>query len=166
MLHFPMPTKETEAMQFRPGDVLAYVSIESHCREGTAYVQDSGAAIDTYWRPSGGGDSHRLTESELATASVSFNVNDYDLLERYVSSSRKTWETYRPEDRAQITSQHGLQASLFVRRGAEPHLDTQIENAEAAVLAAEREANSAAYVLERRRDELATLKADREATHA
>lgn len=144
-----MPTKETEATRFRPGDVLAYVGAEHHCREGTAYVQDYG-------------QSHRLSESELATATLSFNVNDYDLLDRYASSSRETWETYRPEDRAQITSQHGLQASLFIRRGAEPHLGTQIENAERRVEKAEAEANSAASALERRRDELAAL----EATHA
>lgn len=161
-----MPTKETEATQFRPGDVLSYLGTESHCREGTAYVQGSGAAVDTYWRPSGDGQSHRLSESELATATVSFNVNDYELLDRYASSSRERWETYRAEDRAQITSQHGLQVSLFIRLGAEPHLGTQIENAERRVEKAEAEANSAASALERRRGELATLKADREATHA
>lgn len=154
----PQVRQGGEATTFEPGDVLRYVSTQSHCREGTAYVQGSGAAIDTYWRPSGDGDSHRLSDSELATATLSFNVNDYDLLDRYSRASREMWETYAPEDRARITSQHGLQESLFTRIGAKPHLGTQIENAERRVSKAEEDARSAASELERRRSELVALR--------
>lgn len=146
-------------IQFLPGDVLSYVPETSHCREGTAFVTDPDRAVDTYWQPRGDGESHVLTEQELATARVRFNVYDFDALDRYSPSSRETWEKYHPDDRGRISSQHGLQEALFIRRGAKPDLATQIESARAAVESAERELSAAKRNLHRRQEKLAGLMA-------
>lgn len=115
----------------RTGDVLSYVPRRSHCREGTAFVVNADRVVDTYWRPFGDGESHVLTEQELTTAEVRFNVHDFDVLDS--SGARRKWETYHPDDRSYISSQHGLREVLFVRRGATPDMATQILNAEGEV---------------------------------
>lgn len=155
--------KESESL--RSGDVLWYVPETSHCREGTAFVNDRARALDTFWQPEGDGDSHALTDQELATAEVRFNVNDYEPLDRYSRSSRGTWETYHPVDRARIPSQHGLQEQLFIRRGASPDIGTQVANARERVAEAESELSLAERRLEWRREELAALEA-KEPTNA
>lgn len=142
-----------------PGDVLRYSPSTGHAREGMAFVGESGLARDTFWRTRGDSDSHALTAEELASATLLFNVRDFDALDRHSQASRETWETYHPDDRRKITSQHGLQEELFIRCGAQPHLDTQIENAEARVDKAGREAKAADDALERRRNELTALQA-------
>jgi hypothetical protein len=146
------------------GDVLRYLPERHHCREGTAFVTERGDAVDTYWSTTysyGGADDHRLTAEELATAEVQFNVNDYDALDPYAGTSRPTWETYHPDDRGRISSQHGLQEELFVRRGAAPDLETQIANARAAVETAESNLWSAECRLAQCREDLARLEAQR-----
>jgi hypothetical protein len=111
------------------GDVLRYTPSQVHCREGMAFVTESGEPLDTYWRPEGDGDSHALTDGELSTAKIVFNVAEFTMLDRYSAASREKWETYSPDDRERVTSQHGLQEVLFVHRGARPDLGTQIANA-------------------------------------
>jgi hypothetical protein len=143
--------------RFNPGDVLSYVPTRDHCREGTAWVNEAGVALDTYWRAYGDGESHVLTRSEINTATIVFNVADFDALDRYLSTSRETWETYAPDDRARITSQHGLQEVLLIRKGAQPDLPTQIANAQREVERAEAEVRSAEHTLERHRQDLAEL---------
>lgn len=151
------------ATDLRPGDVLRYRPLgefEPHwCREGLALVDDNGHAFDTYWGTYG--DHHRLTEAELASADLVFNVNDYDELDQYSRGSRLTWETYHPDDRARITQQHGHQERLFIRLGAEPSLETQIENARAEVEQAETDLASSERRLQWRREDLAKLEAQR-----
>lgn len=78
----------TPNTRFKPGDVLRYVAETTHCRESTAFVTKDGRAVDTYWRTYGDGDPHRLTDDELATAEVRFNVSDYDALDPYSRASR------------------------------------------------------------------------------
>jgi hypothetical protein len=148
------------ATTFKPGDVLTYLTERDHCRETTAFVLDNGRAVDTFWRGDferGSGEVHSLTAAELETAEVRFNVNDYDQLDLYAASSRALWETYHPDDRGRIPSQHGLQETLFVRRGATPHLETQIENAKADVAKAEAALSVAECRLEWARSYLADL---------
>jgi hypothetical protein len=119
-------------MKFRDliaGDVLRYAPSQNHCREGMAFVTESGNALDTYWGPEGDSNSHALTDRELSTAKVVFNVAEFTVLDRYSAASGEKWETYSPDDRERVTSQHGLQELLFVRRGARPNLGTQIDNA-------------------------------------
>lgn len=140
-----------------PGDALRYTPTQSHCREGTAFVDERGVARDTFWRPEGDGESHVLTQGELETAQTVFSVRDFRLLDRYASASREAWETYHPRDHGRITMQHGLEEVLYVRIGAEPDLGTQIKNAEAALAGAEQKSRSAQSTVERRRAELTEL---------
>lgn len=153
--------KPLQQAKLKAGDVLSYLSSHRHCREGSAFVTDRGV-FDTYWRPYGDGESHRLTERELQTAEARFNVNDFDALDLYSATSRPTWETYHPDDRGRISSQHGLQEALFVRRGAQPDLATQIENAREALAVAESKLRSAEWDVEMRRRDLADLEAKRD----
>lgn len=143
--------------ELTPGTVLSYTPSQHHCREGLACVDDRGVARDTFWRTGGDSESHVLTGKEIASATVVFNVGEFVALDRYSSGARQVWETYHPDDRAWITSQHGLQEALFVRRGASPHLGTQIENARAAVATAQSSVRVAEHELERRRSDLSAL---------
>jgi len=146
---------EREMTEFKPGDVLSYVPKGAfepwHCREGKALVDERGRAWDTFWQFDG---QHLLSAEELADAEVVFNVNDYEALDVYAGGSRLLWETYHPDDRGRVTSQHGLREALFLRRGAKPHLATQIENAQALVEKAESELQSAENRLKWRREDL------------
>jgi hypothetical protein len=90
-----------------------------------------------------------LRKHELETAGLIFNTNDFDVLDRYAAASRSTWLTYAPRDRGRITSQHGLQELLFVRKGSLPDLATQIDNARRKV----KEAEAAVRTAQRQRDD-------------
>jgi hypothetical protein len=143
--------------KFAVGDVLSYVPAEYHCREGMAIVHEGGRVLDTFWG-TGGGDRHSLTAAELATAQLQFRLDDYDELDQYKPESPSIWQTYRPDDRHQITSQHGLQSRWFVRHGATPDLPTQIRNAEEIVESAESAVRSAQSTLKWRQQELVELR--------
>jgi hypothetical protein len=126
----------TTKTEFKPGDVVRYDTADRHCREGLAVAEarlDGVVLFDTYWRSHG--DRHLLTYDELATAEVVFNLDDYDELTERESAAR--WEMYKLADRETITSQHGLVVRCFVRAGAEPDLQMQIENACVAFLDAQ-----------------------------
>jgi hypothetical protein len=146
-------------IELRAGDVLSYLPSQHHCRQGTALVTEDGLAFDTFWGIRPDNQSHFLTPKELTTAEVKFNVNDFDMLDRYSRSSVSTWETYHADDRGRIGSQHQHQSVYFVRKGAQPDLGTQIENARGEVEEAESALRSAQYRLERRREGLARLEA-------
>lgn len=137
---------ESTRTEFKPGDVVRYdTGMDRHCREGWAIAEarlDSVVLFDTFWGTPG--DRHLLTYDELGTAEVVFNLDDYDELDQYRRhKSAATWKTYRPEDRETVTSQHGLQVRWFVRKGAEPDLQTQIENACEAYVEAQSKLRSA-----------------------
>jgi hypothetical protein len=143
--------------EYLPGTVVRYQPERGDrwCREGTAIVQDNGALLDTYW--GSGGEAHRLTAAELATAEVLFRLSDYDELDRYKRGSADVWKTYHQNDRQRVTSQHGLQARWFVRKGAQSDHATRVENAREALREAEHEASSAERRVAWRREELAQL---------
>jgi|ERR1700729_593809 len=123
--------------EFKTGDVLRYLpSHGPHCREGMARVVSSDRIVDTYWGWEDSG-AHVLSGSELEGAKVGFNVSDFDVLDCYSAASRTTWLTYHPRDRERLTSQHGLQELLFLRKDATPDLETQISNAQGKVEEAE-----------------------------
>ena len=127
--------------RFKAGDVVRYDSElpDRWCREETAIVEDRNTRlifVDTYWGSMF--DSHILTLSEIDTAEVMFNLSNFREVARYAP-----WLDYHPDDRAAITSQHGLQRRRFVRIGAEPDQDTCIENAREAVRDAENKVNAA-----------------------
>jgi len=125
-----------------------------HCREGVATEERPGVFLDTFWE---GGDRHHLTELERASMRDRFDTDDFDELDQYSHESVARWETFAPQDRQTIPSQHGYHRRYFVRRGASPDLATQIENAERKVAAAERELESAARHLQWAQADLAAL---------
>lgn len=160
------------SIQIHEGDVLRYDSErpDRHCREGVAVVVKYGdrlAAKDTYWNAGGRVDSmcdHILTDTELETAEFRFNLfNDVNEVLQFSDHATTTeWEKYAPEDRFMLTSQHGHCRSYYVKIGAVPSLDTQIENARRAVESAEQKLRSAQSWLEGRRIELVELEAQRQ----
>lgn len=142
--------------EFRVGDVIVYVSERENrwCREGQAIVRDVDGgvvAFDTFWF--GGGDQHRLTEGELATASVEFNLNEVRPVER-----GEVWADYNPADRFRVTHQHGLQSTGYVRLDAEPDIETRIDNCRTKVDEAHEELQHAKRRYEWAKEELANMR--------
>ena len=97
------------------------------CREGWATEQSNGV-FDTYWTTTG--SEHRLTEAEIANATFQFDTDDFDELDQYQYGVKDRWATFAETDRRYIPSQHGLALRYFVRKGAQPDLETQIANAQ------------------------------------
>lgn len=153
----PLPPQQSSRVALKEGDVLSYVPSQHHCRQGTALVTGNGPAFDTFWGICPDNQSHFLTPSEMASAEVVFNVNEYDMLDQYGSGSEAKWRTYHPDDRGRIGSQHQWQSIYFVRKGAQPDLETQIANAQAKVEEAEADVRSAEHTLKWRREDLAKL---------
>lgn len=112
----------------REGDVLQYEPGNKHGREGLALVRRSPthlsgyAAPDTYWQHApldrDLGDGHTLTDAELASAVVLFNVADYVRIRKPERDALEHWRRYRPEDRATVTAQHGGRVVYLVKRDA------------------------------------------------
>lgn len=156
------------------GDVFTYVPTDGHhCREALAIVQkpwedaDRLVVRDTYWSFGGSIDSmvdHLLTEAEEETAEFYFNVNDVTRILPNADDrlAKVEWEKYAREDRFLLTSQHRLRKAFFVKKGAVPSLEMQIENAKRAVDEAEAKVRSAEFWLENRRRELAELESQRQ----
>lgn len=148
---------ETKVLLF-PGDVLNYLPDRSrfepnHCREGIAIVNENGRAVDTFWQ--GGGD-HVLNDVELASVELRFRLGEF-----HTVKSESEWLKYAEQDRRTITAQHGLQRTFYVRNGAEPDLETQIQNARRELADAERELSSAGNHIRWAAVELAKLEAQR-----
>jgi hypothetical protein len=151
---------------FREGDVVSYAPGERFpgqrdtrwCREGTAIAgkHDGGIQLaDTFWLM--GTEDHILTEAEIATAELLFNLDDYDELGRYSRESPSQWKKYAPADRQQITSQHGLQHRWFIRKGAAEDHATQVENARERLREAEAKLQSAQWSVESAQRDLAEI---------
>lgn len=156
-------TQPAETGLFRPGTVVRYTPDPSRhdprwCREGMAVADERGVLLDTFWGT--GSEAHRLLPVEIATVELEFHLDDFDELDRW-RPNEQLWLTYAPADRQRITHQHRLQQRLFIRKGAQPDLSTQIENAEAKVRKAEEAVKSAERDLGWARKELAAL-AERE----
>lgn len=155
-----------QAITFRAGDVIRYTPAgmtitgvaDYHFREGTAVVGEDGRALDTF----GNSDPHLLTRAELESGQVLFNTEDYVKLGEQWETRNKLslWEQHRPEDRQEITHQHGSQATLYLRKGAKPDMNTRLANARELVAKAEAEVRSAEGTLTWRREQLAKLEAE------
>ncbi|SHX96547.1 Uncharacterised protein [Mycobacteroides abscessus subsp. abscessus] len=144
---------------FRPDDVVRYRPSAHHCQEGVAIAKDCGGSVvlvDTFWQ-SASHDDHVLTASEIASAELVFNMEGYDELDRYISSSEQLWNKYAATDRQVVTSQHGLQKRWFIRKGARPDWNTQIDNARQVVAGYERELEAVRSHLEWARRDLADM---------
>jgi hypothetical protein len=150
---------------FKVGDVVGYLPAERFdrwwCREGTAIAKEAHdgtvTLADTYWQS--GGDAHVLTDDELATAELRFNLADYDELDRYDKGSKLAWEKFAEDDRELVTSQHRLECRWFIRKGAVESIDQQIANARARLATAESNLDSARWGVERAQRELAEIEA-------
>jgi len=137
------------------GDVYTYTTEDHHCIEGLAIENDRGELIDWFW----GGlvVSHRQHVSRDAEdLKLIANLNDYDLTAR---DGRESNKDYAPEDRLMIHSQHMLQRTHYIRKGAKPDLATKIENARQRLEEAESAARSARFSVEWAQKELAELEA-------
>ncbi|WP_277209201.1 hypothetical protein [Isoptericola croceus] len=141
----------TTTIDFRENDVVRYDTLsrpDRWCREGFAIARRRGdgriVLLDTFWAL--GSESHVLTGDEVATAQVEFNLDDF-IAERDIPG-RWPWQAFHPDDRRMYTSQHGLRVHRFVRKGAEPDGQTQIDNARRRVSEAEEKVASAQRSLE------------------
>lgn len=95
-----------------------------HAREGWAVEIAPGDFRDTYWSS----DRYRLNVREVETLDFQFDTDDFEpITGNYGSGIPPHWTEYAPEDRARIPSQKGLRTTWYLRRGASPDLDTQIE---------------------------------------
>ena len=144
---------------FRIGDVVRYYPEDRHCREGMAIVGERSDGrvilVDTFWGSMN--DSHVLTDAEEATAELLFNKADYDEVPRHMAYC---WKDYAPADRRAITSQHGLQRRLFIRKGATEDHATKVENAREKLAEAERDLESAKSAVQWAIDDLARVQAE------
>lgn len=114
-------------------------------------MDDRGRLVDSYWYS--GGDA--LSAEEVAVAQFQFNLADYDEV-----GSESKWSRHNPTDRQRITRQHGLSVRWLVRKGAQPDLATQIDNARQAVADAYEKLRSAEFGVELAWAELNRLEAD------
>lgn len=109
----------------RAGDVIEYDpdGNRQHCREGVAVAvlchDRTIRFMDTYWAHSHDrlswpdGDSHYLTETELATAVPQFNISDHRPATR-----GENLGAFEPDDVFTVSAQHGLTTLRYVRHGA------------------------------------------------
>lgn len=152
-------SQTTTATTLRPGDVVRYrpddkTTDRFWCKEGTGIVREDGVVFDTYWNT----DRGRLSATEVARAEVLFNLADYESVR-----DGQAWETYPPDDRRFVTSQHRLQIQFYVRKGSEPDLETKITNAQEELAEARRKVESAEWHVGACERDLAHLEAQRPA---
>lgn len=130
----------------REGDVLKWTPANRHAHEGTAVVhrRDDGTlyAVDTFW--GSGSGNHVLRAFEIATATVEWNKHSF----RQADGRRETWSDYAPGDRRIIPSQHGLQATYWLRPDATPDHATMLAKAEERLARAQDELRSAQHRVE------------------
>lgn len=118
-------TSTQPVFPFHEGDVLDYTPKHRHARSQTAVVETTGpwedlVAFDTYWSS----DRTRLTASELETATVRFNLGDFDEMQLQVEI-----QDFHPDDRQALHNPNG-RTRYFRRKGAVPDLGTQLSNTE------------------------------------
>lgn len=127
---------------FREGDVLAYEPKDRWCHNGTAIVRNRDhqlQAVDTYWVT----DADVLSSDELATATVRFNLGDFDEVSLPIDLT-----DYHPDDKHVLHNPNG-RTRYFRRTGAAPDLATQLAHAEAELEAADEEYDHATSTRER-----------------
>lgn len=137
------------------GDVYTYSPKEHHCIEGLAIENEHGKIIDWFW----GGDvvGNQVVSPDAEDLTRIANLNDYVLTPR---SGRESNVDYAPEDRLTIHSQHGLQRTHYIRKGARPDRTTKIENARRRLEDAESKARSAQHQVEWAQRELDLLEGE------
>lgn len=71
-----------------------------------------------------------ISDAELNGAVLLFNRNDYVLVAGPSRSKAEPslWLSFKPGDRQRLTIANGNAVAYYVKKGAQPDLDTQIEN--------------------------------------
>lgn len=133
---------------FAPGDVVRYTPENRWCHHGIAVVQDDGHGRDTYW---GNGPECYVAPSELVGGELIFRMGEFR-----EAANEGEWEKYAPADRGHLPM-GGYPERFFVRIDAEPDLETQIQNARAALQAAEDKVWSAVRAVKWAAEDLAKL---------
>ena len=136
------------------GDVYTYSPTQRHCTEGLAIEDERGRLFDWYWGSSRDSMLDKTVSRDAEDLKLIANLNDYDLTPQ---DGRQGNSEYAPKDRLVIHSQHGLQRTYYIRKGATPDLSTKIENAREELRKAEEAMRSARRSVERAREELARL---------
>lgn len=139
------------------GDVYTYTPKQHHCHEGLAIEDERGNLIDWFWGSSRDSMLDKLVGRDAEDLKLIANLGDYDLTPR---DGRESNREYAPEDRLVITSQHGLQRTYYIRKGAEPDRATKIANARHRIEKAQSELRAAEFQVEWARKELSVLVAN------
>jgi hypothetical protein len=139
------------------GDVYTYTPTQRHCREGLAIEDERGRLHDWFWGSSRDPMLDKVVPRDAADLTFVANLNDYELTPRDGCESNRE---YARKDRLVITSQHGLQRTYYVRKGAKPDLATKVENARAELRDAEEKARQAQRNVEWAQKDLANLEAE------
>jgi hypothetical protein len=135
-------------------DVYTYTPKQHHCHEGLAIEDERGNLIDWFWGNSRDSMLDKHVRRDAEDLKLIANLGDYELTPR---DGRESNREYAPNDRLVITSQHGLQRTYYIRKGAMPDLPTRIENARYALREAESAASSAKFQVEYAQSVLAEL---------
>jgi len=139
------------------GDVYTYTPTQHHCREGLAIEDERGRLYDWFWGSSRDSMLDKVVPRDAQDLTFVANLNDYELTAR---DGRESNSEYAREDRLVITSQHGLQRTYYVRKGAKPDLATKIENARTELREADEKARQAHRNVEWAQKKLARLEAE------
>ena len=138
------------------GDVYTYTPEQNHCTEGLAIEDERGRLHDWFWGSSRDSMLDKVVSRDAADLTLIANLDDYELTHR---DGRESNQDYALEDRLMIHSQHGLQRTYYIRKGASPDLATRIENAVRHLEEAQSNERSAKYKVERAQNTLAELEA-------
>lgn len=140
----------TKPSDWIPGAYYRYTPTNRHCHEGIILaVQDEGGVylVDTFWGARG--DSAlsivRSDDEGLATTELLFNPADgWELAGLYLAIA-----DFDDDDVRIITSQHGLQKTIWIRTGSGPSNVKRLANARARTLEARERLDSAIFSFER-----------------
>ena len=126
-----------------------------HCREGWA-VGERDVLRDTFW--GSGHEAHVLTQPEAQSARLQFDTDDFDLITVHHRGEPNEWLERKPEDRASLPHQHGLQVDYYIRKGSRPDYDTKVAEAQSVLDEAQRTVKSAVLRVEWAQRDLHELK--------
>lgn len=107
-----MPT-QTTSTTLRAGDIISYAYESPFRRDGFAEVHSDWHTGDLYAKDTFDTNDTRLTDAELATGRVLFNLEDFE---------ERRWlnpEDYDPADVFVLDTRKGMVQRKFLRNGAE-----------------------------------------------
>ena len=109
----PTPPAAALATRFRQRDIIAYKPESPFRRDGYAQVHTEWHTDEVYAKDTFDLNDTRLTDAELATGAVLFNLADFEE-RRFLNA-----EDYHPSDVFVLETRKGLVQRKFLRHGAE-----------------------------------------------